>query len=91
MLKLQNEPLVYHEVLIYLLNFLNIFFSIWIFYHQHSRFTGQQGKGEAISLTPLYHFDPLHRHLDIRLFITAEISPLHLASSRTQTKKPRNH
>ena len=25
---------------------------------------GQQGKGEGIYLTPLYHFYPLHRHLD---------------------------
>ena len=24
-----------------------------------------QGKGEGTSLTPLYHFHPLHRHLDI--------------------------
>ena len=29
------------------------FFSIWVFFHEHSQFTGQQGKGEAISLTPL--------------------------------------
>ena len=27
------------------------FFSLWVFLHEHSRFTGQQGKGEAISLT----------------------------------------
>ena len=26
-----------------------IFFSIWVFFHGHSRFTGQQGKGEATS------------------------------------------
>ena len=26
-----------------------IFFSIWVFFHEHSRFTEQQGKGEAIS------------------------------------------
>ena len=48
-------------------------------------FTGQQGKGEATSLTPLYHFHPLHRHLDISQPITAESSPLHIASGRTQT------
>ena len=23
------------------------FFSIWVFFHEHSRFTGQQGKGEG--------------------------------------------
>ena len=27
-------------------------FSIWVYYHEHLRFTGQQGKEEAISLTP---------------------------------------
>ena len=41
------------------------FFSIWVFFHDHSRITGLQGKGEVISLTPHYHFLPLHRHLDI--------------------------
>ena len=46
------------------------FFSIWVFFHEHSRFTGQQGKGEGIYLTPLYHFHPLHRHLDISRAIT---------------------
>ena len=30
-------------------------FAIWVFFHEHSRFTGQQGKREAIYLTPLYH------------------------------------
>ena len=45
------------------------FFSIWIFFHEYSRFTVQQGKGEAIALTPLNHFHPLHRHLHISLHI----------------------
>ena len=36
----------------------------------------RQGKGEGTSLTPLYHFHPLHRHLDISWAITAESSPL---------------
>ena len=61
------------------------FFSIWVFFHEHSRFTGQQGKGEGIFLTPLYHFHPLHRHLDISPAITAESSPLLIAGSRTRT------
>ena len=61
------------------------FFSIWILFHEHSRFTGQQGKGEGIYLTPLYHFHPLHRHLDISRAITTESSPLHIAGSRTRT------
>ena len=61
------------------------FFSIWVFFHEHSRFTGQQGKGEGIYLTTVYHFHPLHRHLDIRQVITAERLPLHIASSQTRT------
>ena len=28
------------------------------FFHEYSQFTRQQGKWEAISLTPLYHFNP---------------------------------
>ena len=31
------------------------------FFQEHSRFTEQQGKGEAISLTRLYDFHPLLR------------------------------
>ena len=39
--------------------FANVgFFSIWVIY-EHSPLTGQQGKGEAVYLIPLYHF-PLH-------------------------------
>ena len=33
------------------LRFNQIFFSICFFFHKHLRFTGQQGKGEVISLT----------------------------------------
>ena len=62
--------------------YIYIFFSIWVFYHDHSRITGLQGKGEGTSLTPHYHFHPLHKHLDISRAITAESSPLHIASSR---------
>ena len=61
------------------------FFSIWVFFHEHSRITGLQGKGEGISLTPHYHFHPLHGHLDISWAITAESSLLHIASCRTRT------
>ena len=64
--------------------FFFFFFSIWVFFHEHSRFTGQQGKGEGIYLTTLYHFHPLHRHLDIRQVITAERLPLYIASSQTR-------
>ena len=64
------------------------FFSTWVFFHEHSPTTGLQGKGEGISLVPhpLHrHFHPLHRHIDISRAITAENSPLHIASSRTWT------
>ena len=57
--------------------FTIIFFSIWVFFHSHSRITGLQGKGEDISLTPHYHFHPFHKHL--------ESSPLHMGSCRTRT------
>ena len=46
-------------------------FSIWIFIHDHSGITGLQGKGEGVSLTPHYHFHPLHGHLEISRAITA--------------------
>ena len=61
------------------------FFSIWVFFHEHSRITGLQGRGEDIYLTSHYHFHLLHRQLDISWAITAESSPLHIASSRTRT------
>ena len=47
--------------------------------------TGLQGKEGGISLTPHYHFHPLHKHLDISRAITAESSPLHIDSSQTRT------
>ena len=64
---------------------LFLFFSIGIFFHDHSRITGLQGKGEGISVIPHYHFHPLHRHLYISWAITAESSPLHIGSSWTRT------
>ena len=63
-----------------------LFFSIWVFFHEHSRITELQGKGGGgISLTPHYHLHLLHSHLDISRAITAESSPLDIASSRSQT------
>ena len=62
-------------------------FPIWVFLHKHLRFIGQQGKEEVISLSPLYHFQPLHRHSDMRRAITAGSSPLRIASSQTRTGK----
>ena len=65
---------------------IKVFISIWVFYNDHLRITGLQGKGESISLTPHYHFHPLHRHLDISQVIAAEISPLRIGRSRTRTR-----
>ena len=59
--------------------FLFLFF-VWVFFHEHSRIIRLQGKEEGISLTPHYHFYPLHRHSGISLAIIAESSPLHLAA-----------
>ena len=70
--------------MIYKMNEMD-FLSIWAFFHKHSRITGLKGKGEGISLTPHYHFHPLHRHLGISRAVAAESSPLHRASSRTRT------
>ena len=60
---------------------INIF-SI-CFFDEHLGFTGQQRKGETISLTPLYYFHPLDRTINISLVVTAESSPLHIASGLT--------
>ena len=65
--------------------FMQFFFSIWVFFHNHSRITELKGKGEGISLTPHYNFHPLHRHLDISRETTTESSPLYIGSSRTRT------
>ena len=43
--------------------FLPFFYQA--FFQEYSQFSVEQGKGEAIFLTPLYHFHPLHRHLDV--------------------------
>ena len=42
---------------------------MWVYSHEHSRIEELQGKGESISLTPHYHFHPLHRHLGITLAV----------------------
>ena len=54
------------------------------FFHEHSQFTEQQKKGKGISLTPHYHFNPLHWHFDISRTITVGSLPLHIASSHAQ-------
>ena len=56
-------------------SFISIFLSVS--FHQHPRFTRQQGKGETSSLIPFYHYDPLNSHLYISRVITAESPELH--------------
>ena len=41
-------------------------------------FTGQQGKGETISLSLLYHLRPLDRHLEVNQAITSESLSQHI-------------
>ena len=55
---------------------------MWVFFHEHSRFTGQKSKREVISLTPLYYLHPLQRHLDISQMITSEDTPLHKSEQK---------
>ena len=66
-------------------NYIYIFFLSGLFCHDYSRITGLQGKRESISITPHYHVYPLYRYLDAGWEITAEISPLHIASSGART------
>ena len=56
-------------------------FSAGVFFHEYSRFTGQQGKEQGIYLSPVYHLHPLHSYLNINQAITAKSLPLHIASS----------
>ena len=69
---------------IYQIKVFLFFFFIWVFFHEHLRITGHQGKREAISLTSLYHFHQPHGHVDNSLAIIVESSPLHIASSRSK-------
>ena len=81
---------IYIHIYIYINIYIQKYIYIYIFYlgflHKHSRFTGQKWKAISLrSLSPLYHFHPRHRHLDISRAITAESSPLSIASSRART------
>ena len=42
-------------------------------------------KIKVMSVTPLYPFHPLHRHLEVSRVITAGTSALYIAGSQTQT------
>ena len=76
-----NLPYTHTHIYIYI-----YISSIWVLLHEHSWIRRLQGKGMGIPLTPHYHFHPLHRHLDISWAITAESSPLHIATSQTRTE-----
>ena len=68
-----NDRFVYASFTQYLLCTLFlplIVFSIGVFFYDHSRINGLQGKREGISLTSPYHFHSLRRHLDISQVIT---------------------
>ena len=60
-----------------------LFFSIWVVFYEHSRFTGQKGKGKGIYLKLLS--TTFTRFTGISRTITAESSSLHIASDRTRT------
>ena len=69
-----------------------IFFLSWFFFHEHSRFIGQQGKGKFISLTPIYDFHPLHMHLYIKYtlsihYLYIRCYPLARSAFRIKNKK----
>ena len=63
------------------MHFNSVIFYASFFFFVVSGTTGLQGKGEDISLTPHYHFHPLHRHLDISRAITTESPIAHYGKS----------
>ena len=77
------RPILIHNVLHFF--FLSVFFFTDIHNSQDSR---RKGEGEAIFLTPLYHFHLLPRHIDIRWVINAESSPIPIANNQTRTQNP---
>ena len=57
---------------IHLLNYLKTYSRTYLYFFFYVNFLSRTftnhrtaGEGEGISLTPHYHFHPLHRHLDI--------------------------
>ena len=73
-----NERMINYEWPIYIIFYLGFLSRTFTIYRIAE-------EGEAVSLTHLYQFQPLHRHLDISRAITAESSHLHIASNRTRT------
>ena len=62
-----------------------VYFSIWVFFHEYSQFTGKQRKGEAFSFFFFYNFHSPHKHLDISRVIATKSSPLRIAGSWRRT------
>ena len=75
-----NDSLLLHVVKHNLLFFFYLAFFSRIFTIHRT-----QVRGEAISLFPLYHFHPLHRHLNTGWIIAVESLPLRITGSRNQT------
>ena len=68
-----------YQVTAWKLHALPFFFSGFSFTNiQDSR--DSSGRGRLFFLSPLYHFHPLHRHLEISRAITKESLPLHIAN-----------
>ena len=87
------EDVLHQKFLLYLcpcwiIHTIASFFFCLGFFSRTLTIHRKAGEGEAFCLTPLYHFHLLQRHLDISWAITADSSPLHRASSRTQTGNP---
>ena len=64
-----------------------LFFSQWVFYQEHSRLIGQQGKEEAISFNTSLLLPPASQTLRHYPASAAESSPLYIASSGNHTLK----
>ena len=83
---------------IHLLNYLKTYSRTYLYFFFYVSFLSRTftnhrtaGEGKGISLTPHYHFHPLHRHLDISWAITAESSLLHIASCERNSLTTRIH
>ena len=79
--RLGNDGLKMLKTIIMKLSFFLSGFSFTSIHNSQEK----KNRMEAISLTPLNHFHPLHKHLDISQVITVEISPLHIARDQNQT------
>ena len=65
---------------------INFYFTSELSFTNIDDSQDSKGRSEDISLSPLYHFHLLHRHLEISWMATGESSPVHIASSRISTE-----